>query len=105
MGRAPLDLSAPEVAARLGVPVDVVDDWMERRLLPGGRGADGVRRVTRRSVTILKEARAIDRDRPWSPADWEALLERLAPVLRDTTSLRPSILGRLIDELSGILPR
>lgn len=102
MGREPLDLAAPEIADMLGVPPEVIEDWMARQLLPSEVGEDGVRRATRRTVVILRESRGLDAERSWSEAEWEALLERLGPVLRDQTSLRPSLLGRILDQLPWI---
>jgi hypothetical protein len=105
MGRAPLDLAAPEIADRLDLPVEVIDGWIDRRLLPSNRSADGVRRVTRRNVALVENARATDdRGNEWTPADFEVVLERLGPVLRDPTSLRPSLLGRLFETLLEALP-
>lgn len=96
MGRAALDLAAPEIAARLDLPLEVIEDWIDRRLLPSNKGADGVRRVTRRNVAIVENACASDDDGDaWTVADFEVVLQRLGPVLRDPTSLRPSALERI----------
>jgi hypothetical protein len=95
MGRKPLDLAAPEVADLLGVPRATVEDWIERRLLPTNKGDDGVRRTARRTINIIQESRGLDGGRALSDAEWEALLDRLGPVLRDPTSLRPSLSDRL----------
>ena len=96
MGRAPLDVSAPDIAARLDVSVEAVEGWIARRLLPSNRGADGVRRVTRRNVALIENACASDPDGDdWTEADFEVALERLGPVLRDPKSLRPSVLERI----------
>jgi hypothetical protein len=103
MGRQPLDLAAPEIADRLGVPPEVVEDWIERRLLPTNKGVDGVRRATRRNVVMLQESRGVDAARAWNEDDWEALLDRLGPVFRDPTSMRPSILGRLVDAITNVI--
>ncbi|MFN8520513.1 MAG: hypothetical protein U0667_14240 [Chloroflexota bacterium] len=104
MGRTPPGLAAPEVADLLGVPRAIVEDWFERGLLPSRTGDDRVRRTSRRNITVLQESSALDSGKRWTEADWEALLDRLGPVLRDPTSLRPSLLGRILDYLPWSLP-
>ncbi len=100
MGRPPLDIAAPEIAARLDLPVDVIEGWIDRRLLPSNKGADGVRRVTRRNVAIVENACASDDDGDaWTVADFEVVLQRLGPVLRDPKSLTPSVLDRILAAL------
>ncbi len=105
MGRAPLDMAAPEIADRLGLPVGLIDGWIARRLLPSSKGADGVRRVTRRNVALIENARATDdHGDEWTQEDVEVVLERLGPVLRDPTSLRPSLLKRILGPILDALP-